>query len=257
MFSRDSTDCRSLLSGTDALTVLEIIHGSLSCPSKSDYKDLFSRIQTLFPFDFAFTMLGYHDKSHGLVDEGHVNISFPGEWIREYETRSYLQVDNIVIENFTTYEVQNWSVSRKALHRKKEITSLGMDFGMRECYTYGSKPTLPGRTGSMFCFAGPPMELDTRIKTILDLIVPHLHLTLSRIHGKNGMETGNVHLSVREKEVLDWLKQGKSSWDISVILGISERTVNFHVNNIKQKLGATNRPQALAVAMRLGLIEAG
>jgi DNA-binding CsgD family transcriptional regulator len=41
---------------------------------------------------------------------------------------------------------------------------------------------------------------------------------------------------------------------MSVILDISERTVNFHVYNIMRKLGATNRPQAVAVAASLGLI---
>jgi DNA-binding CsgD family transcriptional regulator len=63
-----------------------------------------------------------------------------------------------------------------------------------------------------------------------------------------------VTLSSREKEVLDWLQQGKSSWEVSVILAISESTVNFHVSNIKRKLGATNRAQALAIAARLGLL---
>ncbi len=41
---------------------------------------------------------------------------------------------------------------------------------------------------------------------------------------------------------------------ISVILGISERTVNYHVYNVIQKLGVTNRPQAVAVAAHYGLI---
>ncbi len=49
--------------------------------------------------------------------------------------------------------------------------------------------------------------------------------------------------------------QGKSSWEISVILNISERTVNFHIYNIMQKLEAVNRTHAVAVATSLGLIE--
>jgi butyryl-CoA dehydrogenase len=65
----------------------------------------------------------------------------------------------------------------------------------------------------------------------------------------------NAVISRREKEVLDWLKEGKSSWDISVILGISERTVYFHVSNIMKKLGASNRSQALSIATRLGLVD--
>jgi DNA-binding CsgD family transcriptional regulator len=55
-------------------------------------------------------------------------------------------------------------------------------------------------------------------------------------------------LSPREKEVLMWLKCGKTSWAISVILQISERTVNYHVNNIIRKLGVINRIQAVSEA---------
>lgn len=53
-------------------------------------------------------------------------------------------------------------------------------------------------------------------------------------------------LSAREKEVLSWLKQGKTSWAISVILNISERTVNYHIGNILRKLGVCNRTHAVA-----------
>jgi DNA-binding CsgD family transcriptional regulator len=55
-------------------------------------------------------------------------------------------------------------------------------------------------------------------------------------------------LSPREREVLRWLKLGKTSWDISVILRISERTVNYHVANILRKLEVTNRLQAVSEA---------
>ncbi len=254
MISHDPADYGNRLSGTDALAVLEIIHDSLSCFSESDFVQLFPKIQALFPFDYAFSMLGYFEANRGIVETGSINVNFPGEWLREYSSKNYLQSDSIVMKNFTTYQVQNWSVARKALSRKKEITALGMDFGMRECCTHGTKPAASGKTGSMFCFAGPAMEDDRRIRAILDFVIPHLHLALFRICEIKEKETGRVRLSNREKEVLDWLKQGKSSWDISIILAISERTVNFHVNNILRKLGAANRLQALAIATRLGII---
>lgn len=62
--------------------------------------------------------------------------------------------------------------------------------------------------------------------------------------GKNVKEV----LSPRELEVLTWLRLGKTSWDISMILMISERTVNYHVNNIMRKLGVISRMQAVSVA---------
>ncbi|OGP51244.1 MAG: hypothetical protein A2Y79_14660 [Deltaproteobacteria bacterium RBG_13_43_22] len=64
-----------------------------------------------------------------------------------------------------------------------------------------------------------------------------------------------LHITRRETEVLQWLQQGKSSWEISKILGLSERTVNFHVYNVMEKMEAVNRPQMVTIALRLGLID--
>ncbi len=55
-------------------------------------------------------------------------------------------------------------------------------------------------------------------------------------------------LSPREREVLKWLRSGKTSWAISVILQISERTVNYHVNNIMRKLNVFCRMQEISLA---------
>ena len=65
---------------------------------------------------------------------------------------------------------------------------------------------------------------------------------------KNTRPDSQRSLSTREREVLMWLRCGKTSWAISVILKISERTVNFHANNIMSKLGVINRMQAVSVA---------
>jgi DNA-binding CsgD family transcriptional regulator len=61
-------------------------------------------------------------------------------------------------------------------------------------------------------------------------------------------------LSLREKEILGWVMQGKSTWDIATILDISERTVKFHVNSTMKKLSAVNRTHAVAIALRDELI---
>ena len=59
----------------------------------------------------------------------------------------------------------------------------------------------------------------------------------------------------REKEVLNWIKRGKSTWDVSLILGISDNTVKYHIKNIFKKLDAVNRIQAVATAVQEGLID--
>lgn len=61
-------------------------------------------------------------------------------------------------------------------------------------------------------------------------------------------------LSMRELEILKWAAVGKTSWEISSIFNITERTVNFHLTNIAKKLGVTGRRAACSVAIARGLI---
>ena len=61
-------------------------------------------------------------------------------------------------------------------------------------------------------------------------------------------------LTPREREVLWWAAQGKSAWEIGEILHISKRTVDEHIQTATRKLGAVNRTQAVATALRERLI---
>lgn len=63
-----------------------------------------------------------------------------------------------------------------------------------------------------------------------------------------------IALTEREQEVLSWIAQGKSSWEIGHIILCKECTVNFHCRNIMGKLQVSTRGQALFKAISLGLI---
>jgi DNA-binding CsgD family transcriptional regulator len=250
----------SSLSGHDAIRVLGIIHESHSCASESAFTDMIGKLHELFQFDFAGFLLGNHDHTRGLMLAYGLNVGFPEEWLREYMTGNYFHADVATRETFRTSSLNHWSyLTTPGVEQvvPKKIISLNMDFGAREAYLHGAPPRSPGKHGSGFCFAGPLIRQDRRTEAIIQLLVHHLHLALCHIFDNTPSNMNPPLLSSREKEVLNWLKQGKSSWEISVILGISERTVNFHVYNIMEKLDATNRPQAVAVATRLGLIELG
>jgi LuxR family transcriptional regulator, quorum-sensing system regulator BjaR1 len=54
--------------------------------------------------------------------------------------------------------------------------------------------------------------------------------------------------------VLVWTAHGKSAWEIGEILGIAKRTVDEHAQTAFRKLGAANRTQAVALAVRKRLI---
>jgi len=57
-------------------------------------------------------------------------------------------------------------------------------------------------------------------------------------------------LTDREKEILKWIMNGKSTWDIARILNISESTVKFHVDHIMKKFNAVNRAHAVAIYLQ-------
>jgi DNA-binding CsgD family transcriptional regulator len=64
-----------------------------------------------------------------------------------------------------------------------------------------------------------------------------------------------MSLTQREREVLCWIAQGKSDWQIGQILRISAKTVNYHAENAKRKLGVATRIQAVLAAIRSGALE--
>jgi len=68
---------------------------------------------------------------------------------------------------------------------------------------------------------------------------------------KVGLEESLTH---REQEVLELLAEGLPNKAIAGRLGISDQTVKFHVASIASKLGATNRTEAVRIALRRGLL---
>ena len=67
-------------------------------------------------------------------------------------------------------------------------------------------------------------------------------------------EPDDPKLTGRERDSLAWVAEGKSDWEIGKILGLSETTVRFHVDNARRKLGAVNRAQAVARLASAGLL---
>jgi DNA-binding NarL/FixJ family response regulator len=77
---------------------------------------------------------------------------------------------------------------------------------------------------------------------------------LARVGRRDSVVEG-VLLARREVETLTWAARGKTSLEIAQILGLSKRTVDFHIENARAKLGVATRMQAVVKATRGQLIE--
>jgi DNA-binding response OmpR family regulator len=72
---------------------------------------------------------------------------------------------------------------------------------------------------------------------------------------RTGLWSKAVALNEREVEVLTWVARGKTSAEIAQILGLTKRTVDFHIDNARGKLGAATRSEAVIKATTGRLIE--
>ncbi len=239
----------------DALALLELIQGCVSCESEEAFRGLFHKLQGLLPFEHACAVLGRRDPECGIVVEHFVNVSCLDQFMQECKANDYLHRSALSQEHFRSYRLKFWSDARRSLEQPRALVSLALDLGMENGYTAGLPPLPSVPHGSMFCMSVPGGRRDRRTETLLELVAPHLHFALCRLFDGRRRSNGGVVLSPREKDILRLMMQGKSSWDMSVIIGISESTVNYHVYHAMQKLEAINRPQAVAAAVRLGLIE--
>ena len=65
---------------------------------------------------------------------------------------------------------------------------------------------------------------------------------------RTGLLPNLAKLNDREVEVLTWVARGKTSAEIAQIVGLTKRTVDFHIDNARTKLGAATRTEAVIKA---------
>jgi LuxR family quorum sensing-dependent transcriptional regulator len=124
------------------------------------------------------------------------------------------------------------------------------EFGLSE----GLMVPIHGAAGceGVVWMGGRRLELTARVKATLHLV--GLYAFDHVRHLRQADPPAGRKLSERELEILTWSARGKTAWEIGEILGISARTVNTYAQVAFQKLGAVNRTQAIAIALRERLI---
>jgi DNA-binding CsgD family transcriptional regulator len=91
-----------------------------------------------------------------------------------------------------------------------------------------------------------------RILTDFQILANYFHQHILRIYGHDAESA--MLISARELDCLKWMAAGKTAWEASKILGISERTVRFHLNAAREKMNCLTTTQAVAKAVSQQLI---
>ena len=189
-----------------------------------------------------------------------ISTTFPDEWRDRYREQNYHRIDPVFRECRRSVMPQVWAdvLQNNDLDRRQhQMFAEAIECGM----TNGVAIPIhgPNREFAVVSLAaeGPTAEFKRRIphfKHTAHVLAIHVHAAIRRLLDKDNFNS-NVRLTPRERECLEWTARGKSSWAISEILTLSERTVNFHLANAMSKLEVTNRTHAVAKSLNNGLIE--
>jgi LuxR family quorum sensing-dependent transcriptional regulator len=94
------------------------------------------------------------------------------------------------------------------------------------------------------------VELDSRAKRAIHLIALYAHSKALAVTSGGPPRPMRRALSAGEREALSWTAAGKTTWEISVILGVSEAAIAKRIKLATRKLGSANKTQAVVEAIR-------
>lgn len=239
---------------------LEYINKCLSINSEEEFSQHVLSLTDIIPHQYAMCGLGKIN-GHIIHIKNIINVNFPEQWLNLYFKNNLFKYDPIVL-NHSSPNAMIWSQVASTLNDEKSklVFDHAQAFGLFEGVSYGIEDHKT-KISSIFSLSGFSEKIPGHHIALFETIVPHLHQALFKLN-QDDADIQDSHnkivkssiLSHREKEILNWIMVGKSNWEISIILNISERTVKFHVSNILKKLDTVSRTHAVAIALNIGLI---
>ena len=200
----------------------------------------------------AYIMAGLPSPGTSLSDLTVAN-GWPPEWFDIYTRENFSAMDPVPKFGASTVQPFEWSEARydKESNRAAHLVmTRATEFRLMQGYCI---PLHYDGGGAVISMATEQLNIDPVAKSALQLIGVYAHNRIRSLGRPNQQKRDG--LTAREREVLRWVADGKTSWEVSVILRISERIVKFHLIQASRKLNAVNRTSAVAKALARGLIK--
>ncbi len=179
---------------------------------------------------------------------------WPVEWLERYVARNYVDHDPIVSRMKQLQAPFQWRDASeiKVDHDGEVVMGDAGEFKLKDGLAF-PLVTLDGQI-VMVSLGGEQVEMSGLEFGMISLVSTYAIGRAMQLLTAEGRVIDHIELTPRERECLKWAAEGKSEWEISQILGISEHTSEKHLLNAPFKLGAVNRVQAVAEAIRRGYI---
>ena len=182
-----------------------------------------------------------------------VETSYPQAWMQHYQAENYFAIDPVLkAENFIQGHLPwNDKLFRDATVLWDAARDHGLRKGISQCLMLPNHAMgfLSVSRTSLFGKMMSDDEIELRLQTLVQLSL----LALTRLEDQMVLAP-EMKFSKREREILKWTAEGKTSAEIAMILSISENTVNFHQKNMQKKFNAPNKTQIARYAAATGMI---
>jgi DNA-binding CsgD family transcriptional regulator len=179
-------------------------------------------------------------------------------WHDFYLARQYARIDPVLAHARSSTLPLRWERAMYSTGEQRCLEADARSFGMIHGVSFPVR-SRRGEVGvlSLACDGSqgiPSHDLAQVAK--LSLLGTYIEEKVTMIdrQAKGDGDMLTFEMSVRERQCLQWSSAGKTSWEIGEILGITERTVNFHIGNVVRKLNAKGRRHAVTKAISLGLL---
>jgi DNA-binding CsgD family transcriptional regulator len=184
-------------------------------------------------------------------------MTYSAEWQKHYMQENYVNVDPVIRAGLGGVLPIDWSKIRsddplvlKFLGEAQEfkVGRVGLTIPIRGKYTEFAIFSI---TADMNVW-----EWEKRVRHLARdsmLLAYQFHDWAIKVEGIEN-EISLDLLTARERDCLRWRSQGKTDWEISELIGISQSTVKFHLENARARLNATNTIHAVSKALVHGLI---
>lgn len=179
--------------------------------------------------------------------------NYPQEWLDYYMQEDLFQLDPVLKVCRTPGNVWLWDTV--TVPEGEQVFAAARNHGIYNGISCSgiahnrATGILSYAAGSSEMDIVPCIENELKLQHLLDLSLAAL-IRLKDI----SMTLVKLDFSNRELEILKWTAEGKTSAEISLILGISQNTVNFHQKNMQKRFNAPNKTQIASYAAAIGLI---
>ncbi len=229
------------------LDVTKIIKTTMKLRAAITFKEILTFVNDLLIGDFGFCLDTKQDRSNGKMTVEYTSVGITPELIENYLKNERYQRDMELFSQLME------DIPSEICWLKGGDIKFNEPIAFMEDYNDCLTMSYEGYTRDTFVFL-KKKSFRKEDRMIADVILPYMREANVRLMTQIE-RAENCNITRREMEILHWLKEGKTSWEISQILDISESTAKFHVQNIKEKLDASNKTQAIVIAIKEGILD--